>query len=702
MVTPKRLVIIAGWILVLLTTALLFFKIQLTSNTLFFEDLARDIFIYKGSLSSWHFSPTPAYLPDIALYFIAFKLLPLPTDRILFVTIAEALLVAGCAVWLAKKIQRDLSDTGVAAILTLIALTSFVALHSEMGLYFNTINSQVPSFIFSLLALGFLLKYLIAKKDISLLKFLVTIIVAIVCDQLFIIGFYSTAIVVLMFYILCLVLKKKLAQYKKYQIPLLNSLIIVIIAYPIAKTVSYFIRYDDSKLSRDPFTYFNILHSWQEFKLSIINILYPINLFVWFYAILTLFSLVLCLVLFLRLFQFELKKKRLGWFDPSFKIQFIGEADKPFNFCLFFLILLIPVNFIGAMLSGAFQNIYCLRYFMLPIGLAFILTIIYWDNRAQQQEAAGKVMKFNLTIYIMMAALIIGIIATLIQQLHHHGWQRIQSIRQQGIETEHHEAAIAACLQQLQQAKELHAGIANYWHGRGVALRLPNYVPIMPLHSDLAPKMRLNTREPYLYPQKYGINYDFIIVEKNGKLANINAITPFLPDGYEQHVCENAPVEIWTYNNGVLNTFIQAQIYKSFFVADEIQHLIWPGKLLKGKVGKVENEVRVASAPHDGAGFMAQGLYLNLLPGYYKITLQYQAKNVKPHQIVGTLNIGRFNAPIQNKLLFKEDLYSENTLLTAYILVPKKHYMVQEIKIWYAGQGSLAVSAIQFERLNDI
>ncbi len=714
MVVTKRIVITTGWVLVFLATALLFFTIQLNSNTLFFEDLARNIFLYNGPWSAWQFTPTPAYIPDIVLYFIAFKLLPLPADRILFVSIAEALLIAWCSIWLAKKIQREISTTAIAAILAVVALTSFTAVHSNMGLYFDTINSQVPSFLFSLLALGFILKYLVAKKNISLLKFTITIVVAIVCDQLFIIGFYSTAVIVLLVYLLCLTLKSKLAQYKKYQIPLLNSLIVVIVAYPIAQVIAYFIRYDHAKLNWAPFSYVNFMNSLTQFKLAIINLFYPVNMFVWFYLILAILSLVTCFVLFANLFSYKIKKWKLGGVDPSIKIQFIGQADNPFTFCLIFLIFLIPVNFIGAMVSGNFQDIYSLRYFMLPIGLAFILTIIYLDSRNshrsmpqdEQQGAKDHFIKrtgyFNLAVYALFIAIFIGIIATIIQQLHHHGWQRIRAIRHQGIETVHHEAAIAECIEQIQKVKSLHAGIADYWHSRGVSLRLQHYIPIMPMHSDLTPKTWLNTREPYLYPQKYGINYDFVILEKNGRLYNANTSSPFLPDGYEQHVCENAPVEIWTYNNGVLNTFLQAQIYKSFFINDEIQTLIWPAKLLKGDVGKVQGDMRVANAQQDHKGLLARALYLNLKPGYYKVTLNYKAKNARHKQAIGAIKIGRFNAPIQNKLLYKEDLYPENTTLTAYILIEKKNYTVQEVQIWYAGVGSLAISSIEFERLKDV
>lgn len=709
MVVTKRTVITIGWVLVILTTALLFFKIQLNSNTLFLEDLARNILLYNGSWSNWQLTSTPAYIPDVALYFIAFKLLPLPVDRILFVTLAEALLVAACAIWLAKQIRAALSVTAEVAILALVALSSLVAAHSNMWLYFNTTNTQLSSLLFSLLALGFLIKYLVSNKNISLFKFLITILVAIICDQLFIIGFYSTAVILLAIFVLSIALKAKLAQLKKYEIPLLNTLIVTVMAYPIAKIMLYFIKYDHSKLNCDPLSYISIMQSLHIFKLAIINLIYPINVFIWLYVLLIILSLLTCVVLFARLFSFTMYPRKLGWLNPAIKIQFIGQADSSFTFCLFFLILLIPVNFIGVILSARFQDIYGLRYFMLPIALAFILTIVYLDERYSSDEntrvgehLASSQRGFIYIVYASLAAIFVGVVLTLIQQLHYHGWQRLQSIRHQGIATSHHEAAIAACLQELQKAKTLHAGIANYWHGRGVALRLSDYVPILPLHSDLTPKMMMNTSEPYLDPAKYKINYDFIVIEKNGKLYNANAVSPFLPDGYEQHICANAPIEIWTYKNGILNDFLQAQILKSFFLNGKINHLMWPATLLKGKIGVITDTVRMAQTPHDKAGYLVNAFYLDLPPGYYRFTLAYSAKNNNPKQIAGTVSIGRFNAPIRNQLLFKQNLYSQDETMTAYILVPPKRYTVQEVRIWFAGHGSLAISSITVDRLSEI
>ncbi|MFN7097732.1 MAG: hypothetical protein ACK4PR_09280, partial [Gammaproteobacteria bacterium] len=628
MVITKRTVITLSWMLVFLAAILLFFKIELTSNTLFLEDVARNLFLYHGSWYGWQFSPTPAYIPDVALYFIAFKILPLPTDRILFVTIAEVLLTAACAIWLARNIKKTLSTTATAAILGLVALTVLVSVHSNMIVFFNSTNPQIASLLFSLLALGFLLTYILSQQGVSLLRFLIAIIVAIVCDQLFIIGFYSTAIIVLLIYIVCLSLKNKLSQYKRYEIPLLKSLLVAIFAYPIAKMVLYFIDYDKTKLRHDTISYHHIMQSLHDFKSAIINIFQPFNAGIWLYTVLFLLSLIYNLVLFAKLFNVSISTK--GWrkVDPNLKIRFVGKFDNPFNFCLIFLVFLIPVNFIGVIVSGNFHSINDLSYFILPVGLSFILSIVMLDMRGATPAGEASFLPqhdpscrsllptkcgrgvggeghladsfnfFSSTVYTALIAIFIAIIFTFYQQLHNQGWQRIKTIRQQGVATLHNEAAIADCLQQLQKVKKLHAGLANYWHGRGVSLRLAEYLSIAVMQDDLAPKTALNTEDLYLHPAKYNINYDFIM-EKNGDLFTLNEISPFLPMGYEQHVCANAPVEIWTYRNGVLNTFIQTQINKFFFENDEISRFIWPASLFNGKVGQIKKGARIAIADHD-------------------------------------------------------------------------------------------------------
>ncbi|MFN7097668.1 MAG: hypothetical protein ACK4PR_08960, partial [Gammaproteobacteria bacterium] len=89
-------------------------------------------------------------------------------------------------------------------------------------------------------------------------------------------------------------------------------------------------------------------------------------------------------------------------------------------------------------------------------------------------------------------------------------------------------------------------------------------------------------------------------------------------------------------------------------------------------------------------------------PGYYRVTVNYNTKNIKRGQQAGIFTIGRFNAPILHKLLYQAPLNPERNSLTAYIVFYKKHYTVQELRIWYAGQGSLAITSIQIERLNDL
>jgi hypothetical protein len=100
--TIKRFLFACPWLVLALSTALLFFKTALTSDSLFLDNVAYDLFEKHGIWREWRFTAAPAYIPDFFLYMAAYKLLPQPMDRIIFVTVAQAFLVAASLMWLAQ------------------------------------------------------------------------------------------------------------------------------------------------------------------------------------------------------------------------------------------------------------------------------------------------------------------------------------------------------------------------------------------------------------------------------------------------------------------------------------------------------------------------------------------------------------------------------------------------------------------------
>jgi hypothetical protein len=563
----QQTLIICGWLLVIIATSLLFFNTPLTSDSLYLEDVAKNLFLYNGSWVDWRFTPSPNYVPDMALYFIAFKLLAFPVERILFVTIAEALLVSAAVIFLAKKIKQNLSAMAQTTLLALIALTSLVSVHCNMWLYFNTTNNHVGALIFSLLALGCLISYLREKKQAALISLSLISIIAIVCDELFIIGFYATAIVLICFFLSVIGTLKNFKQYKNYKIPLFTSLIAILIAYPLASIISSIVTFNNPVAGRLSYTWFGIMYSINYFLEATKNIFYPFNAAAWLYALLVILALLGCIFLFIRLFSVQAYVKK---YNIMLNFSFVEKDMSAFVFCLFFLVLLIPINLAGAIFSGGFTDIYAYRYFMLPIALAFILIIVYLDN--QITERGRRV--FVLVVYLILMSILLASLITLKQKLHGNKWQEIQYIQQNGTDTIYNESAVAACVEAVSQKEKLTAGIANYWYARSVSFRLSSHIPITAVDIFLRPHFWMNTLSS-IYPTKKPIKkYNFIIAQTKCTAPHPNScllitdIIGVVPAGYKQFTCQNTSANILVYQNDALNNFLRKYFAISLFQAD--------------------------------------------------------------------------------------------------------------------------------------
>lgn len=149
-----------AWVLLAALSVLLIFRVDLHSDLLFLDNLMTDLVRQGGHWSDWKLTPAPAYFPDMLLYAIAYFILPNPVWRILFVSMAQALLLAWVCNWLAGRIKLDLSHPARCVIVLLVATVVLVSAHSNMWLFFNSTNNHFAALLFSLLSTGWVLRYL--------------------------------------------------------------------------------------------------------------------------------------------------------------------------------------------------------------------------------------------------------------------------------------------------------------------------------------------------------------------------------------------------------------------------------------------------------------------------------------------------------------------------------------------------------------
>ncbi len=703
-----------AWTLILLCTGLLYFKITLTTDTLFYQDLFSDLFQYGGHWSDWRFSTAPDYFPDLFLYFIAYWLFKTPTACLFFVTMIQAVLVGLSSLWLAQKIRPTLSDNAKIAVLLSVAFTSLVAANSHMELYWNYSNVHVSSFLFSLIALGALITYLETAKKVALMLMTFSCIIGILDDAIFIISFYATAFVLLSSLYIGSRFSMMLLPYKK---KFLWSILALLSAYPVEYMVNALITYNDPLAGRIPLTISGISIALHIFINSIFNLFFPFEFWIFLFTSLIILGMIHFVFLFFRQVKFtpnSISKRAQVIFLPitDFKFAFVGS----------FLALLIPISVSAIILSGGIEDIWCYRYLMFPIALLILMTIIDLDRR---QFFAAKYILGGAILFLLSGA---G--TTLLRDL-----QLLPNWFQQtttpwhvdeGLESERDAPQLLTCLKQIEQSGvTLTSGLSLInFYGRGIAMRLPDKTYIM--YTNFFPSDLLSNIGIYLRPKHYRINYNFVIVPRYDFVPHINIwqdipisttiytiAEMFYPKGYKRFSCNKSFSEIWVYPDTTLNDFIQPKIQQFLFLKGKIKQATWFGADLLADTGKKQGVTRIAQAPADKPGYLVYSLSISskttilksvtLKPGKYRVTIYYSAKNKLDGDIIGRWYIGKTFYPfslIKNDQIIYDGLLApaKNGTVSAEFTIPEWGSKANQVLVWYSGHGQLIVNKMVFER----
>lgn len=688
-----------AWALLLIAIGLLYFRIILHSDSLFLNALSTDLFRHHGYWSDWRLTPAPAYVPDMLLYFIGYWIMPDAVWRIFFVTACQAVILTFSCLWLARTIRPTLSVNARASIILMVAFVSLVSACSGMWFYFNACNNHFASLLFAVISLGLFLYFLERPKFFiaALIVFLGGIAKA--SSAVFLICFVVPVVASILIVLLVIGKKDwKNFQYKKRLIALLGLLAT---SQVFAWIIDKLLTYHDPLRDRVPESATAAANSFSLFLQATQNAFLLDNYLTFIFSLLV--ALVFVFLIYRLFCNVQIQPENLIIKFPK-SVQ--RDTEWKLVACGFLLIVTIPLNIFGAILSGGFVDLAGYRYFMFPIALALVLALVISDRILNRHGRSKDFFVYGIALLILLGE------GNAIHKIYVFSQTNPHMLASHAFASKFSpshvsERDVATCISQIEQnGFELKAGIADYWLARGVSEQLPHKNPIMAVTNDLMPFFWMSTIGPMLRPENYPeYKYNFVVLQTPGQESSFD-FTPLtvgqkLPKNYQVHFCAKANgVQVWTYQGNELDLAVKAAQNQFLFKEKLGGSTIILGNTLPGNTGHVYGTGRVARAPKDQAGYLNYGPYVDLESGRYRVTINYSG-TVHGNPKIGFVDMGRFDAPKQTVLLYKEDLKpAKSGVATAIFNIPVHGLQHIEIRTWFGGRGELVLRSIKIEKIN--
>lgn len=550
-----------AWLLLMICASCLISRVYLNSDTLFLESLTQDLFNHHNLWADWRLTAAPAYLPDMLLYFLSSTFLSSVVMRIFFVSFCQVILLTMVGLWLAKKIQPSISLISKIAIILMMIFITLVANHSAMWLYFYTTNNHFAALLFGLLGLGLLLQF--TEQPSLLLAITIVLVCAIAktSTAVFVIGFLIPAILA---GLLTFTLSIREPTLKDYSQRIAITTLLLISSFIISHVFDWLLTYHSMLNARLPMSAESAGHAFTLFLQSLrISFAFD-NIYTLSLSIIIFLSFIILIVkTLLSISGYSDSSNKLCGLQLPFATQSDNSIDWKLSFCGLLLILIVPINFFGAIISGGFADTAGARYFTVPIGLSLLLTVIVIDKMSHHSDIIRKIYVFIISIIFLILTLLVG---QTVKQIFY--GSSFSSLIQASYSKDTGETQIANCLETLISQKiPLHAGVADYWFSRGVMIRMRHDTPIEATTNDLTPFFWMSTIGPYIHPERYPKRtYNFIIVHPDNDTDpfnyDTNTLSKIVPRGYTQLTCAHTSVTIWFYPNDQLDKIVKAKQYQ--------------------------------------------------------------------------------------------------------------------------------------------
>ena len=683
MISLKKLNLFLAIILVGLTASLLYFRVFLNSDTLFLDALSSDLFRHKGHWSDWRLTPAPAYFPDMLLYFLSFNIFSNAVSRIFFVSASQVVLLTMVCVWVSKQIEPKLSKNAITTLVLLVCFTTLVSAKSGMWLYFYSANNHFASLLCSLFSLGLYIRFF--EKPSWKIIFLMVLIggIAQASTLIYLICFVVPG---LLYGLSAIFIFSRLS--KKYRVSrnrFLSMVIILICSLLFGFFLDKILIYNAPLDGRIPASIAAARNSLYLFLKATKDVFTLDNPTVLVYGITIVFSFLFLLYKLFRSLQ-------LGGNDLPALLRHLDEkrADRKIISIAVFLMLLIPVNLLMVITSGGIMDVFGHRYFLFPIALTLVLTVVLLDRMKIEMSAVWSF--FNFAFIIILFVLSIQFIKKTIRLT-----PPINSV--------------ATCISKITDSSFLpQAGIADYWNAREVSHDLVKNNPILATINDGTPFFWMASlgmiRAPLDYPEYY---YNFVILRNTidfNSFSRAFKYTPqtigrLLPKPSSIYFCNDSDTQIWFYNNGQLDLWVKLLLENNLalFVQKLTSKVLIHASSLPGVVGGTRGTYRMATSTDDKSGFLTYGPYIDLLQGKYKIVVTYSAKDKST--AAGYIELGRFDKPKYNSSFQKKELAATSDGQVIFILdVPSAGLKHLEIRTWFSGHGELVIKSIQIKRFS--
>jgi hypothetical protein len=700
----KYVLILWGIIVLVVISSPMFFGVkQGLGDLLFAESVARNLFHEGGSWKDWAVTPSPAYLPDLAVYLIGYLFLPAPPDTIFFVSMVQALCVVSLSCALIKALTGTLGLHTIFSVFLLLSLVSFCSYTSSMWFFFDSTNNHMGSLLCSIVALLVTMRALNQGVTVSTMILLVTVqTIGILNGQLFLIWWVLPCVVTLGIWLCSYFVV--MPSGRNVRTPLL-VFCATCVAFVLSGWIKPWITYWDSLdlAGRGRFNISNVPASVERFLTTISNLLVPYRSE--FYLLYVLWVLGIVLLVFhvqrtfaLQYFHAHTKSlfnspvDRRGWsisFSPEALLP--GPAQK---FFFLYTMVLVPISFVAIMASGEFRYSIGLRYFLTPIYLPIVLSV------ASLLES-GFVRRWSTWVLLGLIVSSCGVLCMFLDSYEKLKPHRI-SIEAAREYQQRPERRLADCLDANKDAYGLKSGVGDFWQARPISLLSRRGIRVVPVRDgSLTPYHYMSNVKwflgeagtPYAAPE-----YNFVVTSG---LAISRIVSKYGPPT-RQFTCPSVVGLILVYDKQQTRFDEQVKtFFKRMLIGDAIlggnQRIVrYTPDVFFLVAGRLAEDVAVSNK--GSKGWFIIGPYARMKAGRYRVTLTYRTQGVPEGELVGRLEAFLSTG----KILKAVNLESREKWARTEVVFELDQgvaYAPLELRVFTEGKAEISASEITLEVL---
>ena len=703
--STKRVGYYLVWLTVILSALLLIFKVVLTSDSLFVENVYRNLMQYHGRWDDWIFTPAPAYFPDVILYFVISPIVHNPVLRIFLVSFIQVIMLAAVGLYLLRAIVKKPYWLSEIYILAVTIITVLASSRTGMWLYFETTNNHYGVLFSGLLSLAFLLRFLdihSKRKFTYIVLFALVNIFAIVSDLFFVTSSWMTTFITCgLLLVWTGVIARDFTSAKKYLSIILTLIFALIVALVLSSIVTKY-----SPVSHLPL--WHIQESIASLKLFLQVNVQILRDHEWSFRIL--FALfifgVFAAVLYLIPRKLKSDDNSIIAIGRSWHID--DTATKNQFFCVLFLLVLCPINWIGTIFSGAFRDAHSDRYFIFTIAIAILLTATIIDKFCKTLQEKGYFEFLNTLGVLTVIGLAFLVIFRWVQVWPNQA--QIQELLKWGNVDKSiaDRTYIVKCVDQYADAYNLHSGIGNYWDARMISLLSDKGIWVTQFDSsNVKPFFWQNSIESFFSGNGKPLFFNFAIMEdkQNGIYFTTDKVGAKLPKPSKiLHCKEPIGASIWVYNGDEFNTFIKNRINTYFlkFAVEQGPVVIEPSSMGSNTGHYIKHAFR-ANPDKDKAGvlmFGPFGGFTSLNAGDYKVTIKYALGNEsKFADDTNSWNVIGESAHQKPLVLASGSFKPNQQIMTTNFTVPKGGVKNLQVRAIFGGKYSLAINLVEITKV---